>query len=575
MIFDWSPDGTHIACVLGFNQPGSVVDGIWLGKPGSASWWRVAKSEHLARPELPSLLEMLRASRPVFTSAGSRFAFVTTTPGATPSAAANHAIQIARVEKQTVQQLTHGSAFYHDLHWSTDGKSLGFVQGNDRLGSLHMAAENGPVSPALNARPARQFVGWNQRGDQLAYITPVRVATHRADFWSFLLVPDALARDAVMLRPAGNSGAAKEQQLLDGMRVTFPQWSPTENKLSLWLTFAPPYRSWLWIFLRFGLRPGDPAAIYDAGSNKISWLAINDYEKTQVGRYYHLKKNYQEAWEWYAQGHDAGMPVPQMLASSGLPVANEQEFYEYLCLTRLGKTSEARAHRERFEAAFVPGKPKEGGAVAPPQPLVPGLVGRLELMTALMHDFLIAEVYLSLDAADEAEAFFRAAVSTAATDDKRLSALLALSQILLIEGKHEAYLELCVRQLAPLYAADAQKHSAQDPAESMLELIASSALTPLLAADYLQQLPIESVRRDLPAWRTLAAAAPRTSATPLFECILTAVLERAGEKHAAAQLRDRLAKGKVTPLNIQGTQGDWNNGIKQFREQLLQFLTGF
>jgi hypothetical protein len=109
----------------------------------------------------------------------------------------------------------------------------------------------------------------------------------------------------------------------------------------------------------------------------------------------------------------------------------------------------------------------------------------------------------------------------------------------------------------------------------MLELIASSALTPLLAADYLQQLPIESVRRDLPAWRTLAAAAPRTSATPLFECILTAVLERAGEKHAAAQLRDRLAKGKVTPLNIQGTQGDWNNGIKQFREQLLQFLTGF
>jgi hypothetical protein len=96
-----------------------------------------------------------------------------------------------------------------------------------------------------------------------------------------------------------------------------------------------------------------------------------------------------------------------------------------------------------------------------------------------------------------------------------------------------------------------------------------------VAADYLQQLSIERVRRELPAWRTLAAASPRTPAAPLFECILTALLERAGDKEAAAQLRDRLVKLKVTPPNIRGTQGDWNKGIKEFREQLRQFLTGF
>ena len=575
MIFDWSSDGAHIACVLGFNQGRSVVDGVWLGKPASGAWWHVPSSENLARPELPSLLEMLRASRPVFTSSGSRFAFVTTIPGATPSAAADHAIQEASVEKQSVRPMTHGSSFYHDLHWSPDGKRLGFVQGNGTAGNLQVGAENGQISLALNERPARQFVGWNQRGDELAYITPARVATQRDDFWSFLLVPDPLARDAVMLRPAANSAATKEQELLSGMRVTFPQWSPIENKLSLWLTFAPPYRSWLWIFLRFGLRPGDPAAVFDIGSNKISWLAINDYEKTQVGRYYHLKKDYARAREWYAQGHDAGTPTPQMLASSGLPVANEQEFYEFLCLTRLGKTKEAAAHRERFEAAFLPAKVKEGAA-APQQSPLPEALGRMELVRALMHDFLIAEVYLSLDEVGEAEAFFQKAMSAAETDDKRLSALLALSQILLIEGKHEAYLELCVAQLAPLYATDAEKHSPQNQAGSMmLDLIASSALTPLMAADYLKELPVGRVRASLPGWRKLADTSPRAAATPIFGCILAAVLERSGEMAEAAELRDRLVKANNAPSTLQGFQGDWDKRIREFREQLRQFLTGF
>ena len=32
MIFDWTPDGSQLACVLGFNQQRSVIDGVWVGK---------------------------------------------------------------------------------------------------------------------------------------------------------------------------------------------------------------------------------------------------------------------------------------------------------------------------------------------------------------------------------------------------------------------------------------------------------------------------------------------------------------------------------------------------------------
>jgi hypothetical protein len=79
----------------------------------------------------------------------------------------------------------------------------------------------------------------------------------------------------------------------------------------------------------------------------------------------------------------------------------------------------------------------------------------------------------------------------------------------------------------------------------------------------------------LPAWRTLAAAAPRTSSTPVFEFILVAALARAGEKVEAAELRDRLVKANVTPATLQGSQADWNKGVREFRAQLRQFLTGF
>ena len=241
MIFDWTPDGSNLACVLGFNQQNAMVNGIWIGKSGEADWWHVPASEHLAQSELPSLLESLRASRPIFAKDGSTFAFVSSTVTAGTPPSVDHEVHLANVEQRSTTLLAHGKDPFRDLVWQPNGKLLGLVQGSGATGSLHTLKLDGELSPALSAQPVRQFVGWDSKGDKLAFIAPAQIPTHRKVFWSFLLVPDALARDAVVSVPRSTvqKPGAKEQKLLDGVRVTFPQWSPKENKLNVSGDFCP------------------------------------------------------------------------------------------------------------------------------------------------------------------------------------------------------------------------------------------------------------------------------------------------------------------------------------------------
>src|SRR5262245_23565441 len=83
LIFDLSPDGRYLACVLGGKQATSF-DGVWVGPLDGAGWWHVPASGNLAWSEVYSTLERLRATRPVWTADGKRFAFLTTAPGQQP-----------------------------------------------------------------------------------------------------------------------------------------------------------------------------------------------------------------------------------------------------------------------------------------------------------------------------------------------------------------------------------------------------------------------------------------------------------------------------------------------------------
>src|SRR5207237_4219873 len=118
---------------------------------------------------------------------------------------------------------------------------------------------------------------------------------------------------------ADGAGEQPGKEAFSGMRVTFPHWSPDEEKLSVWFTFSPTYRSYLSVVvdalsrgvLHPSLRRGDPAAVFDVKTGKIGWMTVSPQEKVQVGHYHLLKRDYAEAWRWYEEAVREMPPPPK------------------------------------------------------------------------------------------------------------------------------------------------------------------------------------------------------------------------------------------------------------------------
>ena len=161
-----------------------------------------------------------------------------------------------------------------------------------------------------------------------------------------------------MIAPADLSGAG--QQVFSGMQVTFPMWSPTENRLSLWLTFVPRYESLFSIYGRTGLWPGDPAATIETLTGAISWMAVSPQEELQIGHYLLMTGNPEQAWHWYVKARQK-LPAPkppenwdECLRRSGAP--ERSQLFESICLKRLGREAQAIEKWNEFESSFLPGR---------------------------------------------------------------------------------------------------------------------------------------------------------------------------------------------------------------------------
>ncbi len=146
LIFDWSPDGENLACVLGTEglggNAGPDLGGIWIGRPDAdpAAWWHVPDS-HVPDVRGESLLERLRAARPAWTADGRSFAFVTRRGGVSPADPGESRLWIGRLAERVVEPVASDKAQLQDLHWSPRG---------DRLGLVRVAIEPGPVASSLH-----------------------------------------------------------------------------------------------------------------------------------------------------------------------------------------------------------------------------------------------------------------------------------------------------------------------------------------------------------------------------------------------------------------------------------------
>jgi hypothetical protein len=586
LVFDWTPDGSHVACVLADAQP-SPQDGIWIGKPGQAAWWHVPNSQELAVTfPMMSVLEKSRGSQPTWATDGERFAFVTATPGATQDDPGKSSLWLGRRKDQKVERLAEGAEPFHDLHWTPDGARLGFVRGKEDLGRL-LIYQGGKMMPVVTPRPVRLFAGWNAAGDRLAYTAPDAVPWLPGEQWALLFPPDRRARDAVFVAP----GTATEpgSEVFSGMRVTFPRWSPKEDKLSLWFTFSPIYRSLLSRLSPMGVPSGDPAAVFDVPTGRISWMAVSPFEEAQVGHYHLVKRQYDQAWRWYREA-EAALPP----AKPAAPVVNPANasarrgfaFFEYYCLSRMGQEDKARVKLEQFRQSLrtpaLPAAPPPAGRPAAP-PRQPPTEAQI-LATSLIGDMYVAEVFLSLGAADEGVEYFRRSLADGKTDGARLSSALVLAQLLLLEQKNAAYADLATDTVRPLFLKVGEPAAVGDPnqrgaaeteslrtwAAGMGVLPVEVTLLPMFSPEFLATLPEAKVKALLPRWQQ-AGPPPRNDLARLTtDLLLEAAYQKLGRKAeqqtAAARVQANPARAQYLPNGVAGLMKE----VRQVPEMLQQ-----
>jgi hypothetical protein len=161
-----------------------------------------------------------------------------------------------------------------------------------------------------------------------------------------------------------------------------------------------------------------------------------------------------------------------------------------------------------------------------------------------------AEVYMSLDAAADAEAYFHAAPAQRDTDAAGLSRAITLGQILLLERKYPEYADLATETIAPLLAK-VIKFVPEDRQRDFLDTnwlsqyVGMLALVPLCAPDFLSLLSKNQLLVLLPRWEKLHAER-NDGSRPLLDVVL----------HGFYQMLGREKERRETALRIQNGSGE-------------------
>jgi hypothetical protein len=579
LIFDWTPDGSHLVCVLGNCPREPRLDGTWIGQPGDNDWWHVPHSGLLMRAQLGAMLENLRACRPAWTSDASRFAYSCTEEGSTPDAPPRHSLRVGTLKTRKIVVVEDGKEAYRDMHWRPDGQALGVARGEGDA-SLFFLRPGEDRGQKINRRPVLRFAGWNTAGDYWAYIAPDFVPPATKDIWALLLLPDPKSRDAVLV----GQDRGPESEVLSGMRVTFPQWSSREDKLSLWVTFSPTYRSLPSLMLGWGLRPGDPAAIFDLKTRQLTWMATNPEEKLQVGHYYLLKRDYAMAWHWYEEA-ERGMPVAKEAARGEIFDYLQQLteprrgalFFEYYCLTKLNRPAEAREKLSQFRRSFLSERrdrqsPERKATDQPAERWAAELLDPRRLWAPLLRDLYIAEVLLSLDAAADAEAFLQQSLTAATKDMSRLASALVLAQVLLLEKKHSAYASVATERIGPLLIEAANPSTADENSHSAdfkpwIDLIETLSLAPLFDAGFIRGLESDQVKAMTHSWKRLRDQATNESSRLHADLVLQALYQRLGMERERLEAARRI---QAAPQAAKEPLGGMD--IRELRRELMNLM---
>jgi tetratricopeptide (TPR) repeat protein len=549
LVFDIAPGGESLACVLGSRQtPPQPGDGVWIVPLNGSDAWHLPGTGDLGWAELPSLLEKLKATRPVWASGGRRFAVPGHQPDPQPERFGRSLLRVGSPADRSLVTWLEDDQPLRELHWSLDGKRLGLVRGWP-AGRLHLIAGPGPLPQPVGPESVRHFAGWDGASGLLAYVADDPLPLRDGLTWAYLMRGNPAARETVYA--AGGDGRDPGRRLVSGLHATFPRWTGAEAKLSLWLTFEPPYT----LDLRSGgLRPGDPAATLDARGGALSWLPTSPTEQAQLGHWHALRREFAEAARWYeqaAKGRDAAADDGGLLP------------FEAFALKHLGRAAKARARLDRFrQLAAAPG----GQAVNPN--------GGPSLADVWRDkDRYAAEAFLSLDAPDEAVAFLRESLKAAPGDDARLHSAVALAQVLLLQNRRAEYADFLTDTAMPLWLKvwPATEGAWREEVRGAMLL----TVAPLATPEFLAALPKDAVRALPERWQRLRDPKQDPVGHLLIDVVREGAWRQLGNEaeRAAAErsLKANPMSGAVMPQGLAEAVKQWRQ-TREAMEQLMRMM---
>lgn len=576
MIFDWSNTNQYLVCSLLGAASHTTDDGLWiidredLENPvdnitAPDQWRRVENARWTNVLAGSESLDYLRQTRPAWTADDTQFAF--------PSQhLVDHrktvsSIYVVQPETGQSHQLYQTDNLVRDIRWHPDSKRLAFIE-RAAVDQLMLMAPDGTVALAVGNHSLRAFVGWNFDGSRLAYTSP-EPTVKPEDHWAVLFTPIDGARDRVFV--ADGMAAANPQLVHDKLRITFPNWSPTANEMSLWGTYSPSHQSILSHLLPWTLRPGDPAATLDIDTKTLRWMAVNSHERSQVGHYYLMKRDYEQAWQWYEKAAVDRQPTPKLTINNMMEMAMQRSIhhdpllFESYCLWKLDRKAEAAERFAAFKQAMSLDLADGGGPFLNPASMDAENRSQVEDAIAFINAFMQAsymtEVFLSLDAAEDGLTIFNENVSDTELDDERLARLICQSQLLLILGRYQDYSILVRNELATfLPRLDSventfQQLSISEPGRSLASVkrfISSVAIgaacLPMAANEFLDLLSDEEVHDSIDSWVRNRDTATSEEHQVACDIILRSLLQR-------------------------GTDGDPNGRLETLRAEVDQRLT--
>lgn len=284
--------------------------------------------------------------------------------------------------------------------------------------------------------------------------------------WSFLL-PPTMNRSYMVVADADG---ANPTTVFSGMRVGFPRWvsavvdpadialQPKNNheRIAFWATFEPSHRDFLSSLMHsfglahrssFSLRSRDPAVLLDMVTGELEWMPINAIETEQVGHYYQIHGKHAEAWRWYER-------AAELRAKEQVPEPKEQDsendrrdqtiadrdaaLFRFICLRQLGRDADAdQQHKllEQFTAELMSLESKDKAS------------NDRDFSTGLLRDLHLASVFVSVNATDLADIYFKKLIQIRRDrkdDLGRSTAMLSHLQIVLVDQRFDDFVRLAL-----------------------------------------------------------------------------------------------------------------------------------